>query len=209
MFIETLFSDPRLFFSKLLIVVFSICIHEYVHALVAYKCGDTTAADYGHLSLNPLKQMGIVSLFMLCFLGIAWGQVPVNRQNLRGKHAMAWVAVSGPLSNLLLSLIFCLLAICGAFWEIHEFAGNMLMYGAVINMVLALFNLLPVPGLDGWNILRTYWQKDLSKSGEFIKGTFFILLMLVFTCFDYIFKAAYWLVMKFCNALMTFIEMIL
>ena len=45
MFIETLFSDPRLFFSKLLIVVFSICIHEYVHALVAYKCGDTTAAD--------------------------------------------------------------------------------------------------------------------------------------------------------------------
>lgn len=209
MFIQTLFSNPRLFLSRLLIVVFSICIHEYIHALVAYKCGDSTAADHGHLTLNPFKQMGLISLLMLCFLGIAWGQIPVNRQNLRGRHAAALVAVSGPLSNLLLSLIFCFLAVAGAFLEFPVFAGDMMIYGAVINMVLTLFNLLPVPGLDGWNILRTYWQKDLSRSGEFIKGAFFILIMLLFTCFDYIYGAAAWTVIKFCNALITLTGMIL
>ena len=203
MFIQTLFSDPRLFFSKLLIVVFSISLHEYVHTLTAYKLGDATAAERGHLTLNPFKQMGIISLIMLCFLGLAWGQVPVNPANLRGKHSTAIVAASGPVTNIVLSLIFCCLAIAGAFFNFPEFAGNMLLYGAVINMVLAFFNLLPVPGLDGWNILRTYWRKDLSKSSEFFKGAFFILIMLVLTCFEYVTSAAAWVVLKFCNAVLS------
>ena len=209
MFIQTLFSDPRLFFSKLLIVVFSISLHEYIHALAAYKLGDSTAADRGHLTLNPFKQMGIISLIMLCFLGLAWGQIPVNPANLRGKHAPAIVAASGPVTNMLLSFIFSLLAIAGAFYDFPEFAGNMLLYGAVINMVLALFNLLPVPGLDGWNILRTYWRKDLTKSGEFVKGAFFVLIMLVFTCFEYVTNAAAWVVIKFCNAVLSLLGGIL
>lgn len=206
MFIQTLFSDPRLFFSKLLIVVFSISLHEYIHTLTAYKLGDSTAADRGHLTLNPFKQMGFISLFMLCFLGLAWGQVPVDPANLRGKHAPAIVAASGPLTNVVLAVIFCLLAVTGAFFEIPSFAGNMLIYGAIINMVLAFFNLLPIPGLDGWNILRTYWKKDLAKAGEFIKGTFFILIMLVFTCLDYITNAAAWVVLNICNAILSLVQ---
>ena len=106
MFIQTLFNDPRLFFSKLLIVVFSISLHEYIHTLTAYKLGDATAAERGHLTLNPFKQMGIISLIMLCFLGLAWGQVPVNPANLRGKHSTAIVAASGPVTNIVLSLVF-------------------------------------------------------------------------------------------------------
>ena len=206
MFIQTLFSDPRLFFSKLLIVVFSISLHEYIHTLTAYKLGDSTAADRGHLTLNPFKQMGFISLFMLCFLGLAWGQVPVDPANLRGKHAPAIVAASGPLANVVLAVIFCLLAVTGAFFEIPRFAGNMLIYGAIINMVLAFFNLLPIPGLDGWNLLRTYWKKDLAKAGEFIKGTFFILIMLVFTCLDYITNAAAWVVLNICNAILSLVQ---
>jgi Zn-dependent protease len=104
---------------------------------------------------------------------------------------------------MVLAVIFCLLAVTGALFEVPRFAGNMLIYGAIINMVLALFNLLPVPGLDGWNILRTYWRKDLSKSSEFIKGAFFILIMLVFTCFDYVTSAAAWVVLKFCNTVLS------
>lgn len=206
MFIQTLFSDPRLFFSKLLIVVFSISLHEYIHTLTACKLGDPTAAERGHLTLNPFKQMGIISLIMLCFLGLAWGQVPVNPANLRGKHSTAIVAASGPLTNMVLAVIFCLLAVTGALFEVPRFAGNMLIYGAIINMVLALFNLLPVPGLDGWNILRTYWKKDLSNSSEFIKGTFFILIMLVFTCFDYVTSAAAWVVLNICNAILSLVQ---
>ena len=206
MFIKTLFSDPRLFFSQMLIVVFSICLHEYIHTLTAYKLGDPTAADRGHLTLNPLKQMGFISLFMLCFLGLAWGQVPVNPANLRGKHAPAVVAASGPLTNVVLAVIFCLLVVTGVFFEIPRFAVNMLLYGAIINMVLAIFNLLPIPGLDGWNILRTYWKKDLYKAGEFIKGTFFILIMLVFICFQHIYNAAAWVVLNICNAMASLVQ---
>jgi Zn-dependent protease len=149
MFIQMLFNDPRQFFARLLIVVFSICVHEYCHALVAYKAGDPTAAERGHLTLNPLKQMGIISLMMLCFLGIAWGQIPVDPANLRGKHSRALVACSGPAANLMLSILFSVLAVAGAVYGIGRFAGNMLFFGAIINMVLALFNMLPIPGLDG------------------------------------------------------------
>jgi Zn-dependent protease len=66
----------------------------------------------------------------------------------------------------------------------------MFVYGAVINMVLAIFNLLPVPGLDGWNILRTYWKKDLRTTPEFVKGIFIVLVMLLFAFFNYIYLAA-------------------
>ena len=111
MFIQTMFRDPQMFFSQLLIVVFSICCHEYLHALTAYKLGDPTAAMRGHLTLNPLKQMGFISLLMLFFIGIAWGQVPVDTRNLRGKHAPALVAAAGPVTNLMLSLLFSLLFI--------------------------------------------------------------------------------------------------
>lgn len=209
MFIQTLFNNPRLFFSQLLLVVFSISFHEYVHALTAYKLGDPTAAERGHLTLNPFKQMGIISLFMLCFLGLAWGQIPVNPANLRGRHAPAIVAASGPLANAVLAIVFCVLTVGGAFFDIPAFAGNMLLFGAVINMVLAIFNLLPIPGLDGWNILRTYWRKDISKAGEFIKGAFFILIMLVFTCFEYIYGAASWAVLAICNGILSLLKGVL
>lgn len=203
MFIQMLFNDPRQFFARLLIVVFSICVHEYCHALAAFKAGDPTAAERGHLTLNPLKQMGIISLMMLCFLGIAWGQIPVDPANLRGKHSRALVAFSGPAANLVLSVLFSVLAVVGAVYGIGRFAGNMLFFGAIINMVLALFNLLPIPGLDGWNILRNYWRKDLRAAGELIKGIFLILVMLVFTCFEYIYQAAGFIVMNFCHLLLT------
>ena len=202
MFIQSLFSDPRGFFSRLLIVVFSICVHEYCHALTAYKLGDPTAAERGHLTLNPLKQMGIISLMMLCFLGIAWGQIPVNPANLQKKHSRALVAISGPAASLILSVLFSVLAVAGAIFGINKFAGNMLFFGAIINMVLTLFNLLPIPGLDGWNILRCYWRKDLHNAGELIKGVFLILVMLVFTCFEYIYQAAGFIVMNFCQLLL-------
>lgn len=202
MFIQTLFTDPRFFFARLLLVVVSICTHEYFHALTAYKLGDPTAAERGHLTLNPAKQMGFLSLIMLCFIGIAWGQIPVNPANLRGKHAPALVSASGPAANVMLTILFSILAVAGAVGQINPFAQGMLLYGAIINMVLALFNLLPIPGLDGWNILRTYWRKDLSMTAEWVKGAFFILLILVFTCFDYLYMAAEFIVLHFCNLLL-------
>ena len=78
-FLFSAFTDTRLFLLTTLVVVFSICLHEFVHAWTALQFGDTTAADRGHLTLNPLKQMGPMSIIMFLILGFAWGAVPVNR----------------------------------------------------------------------------------------------------------------------------------
>ena len=72
LFITNLWRDPYFFFGAAFLVVFSICCHEFMHAWVAMKEGDCTAADAGHLTLNPLKQMGWFSLLLFAFLGIAW-----------------------------------------------------------------------------------------------------------------------------------------
>ena len=79
-FITSLFSDPEYFWCVTLAVIPSICLHEYFHAQVAFWCGDDTAAHYGHLTLNPLRQMGWISLVMFFILGIAWGMVQRDRR---------------------------------------------------------------------------------------------------------------------------------
>ena len=86
-FITALWQDPYWFFCASFLVVFSICCHEFMHAWVALKEGDPTAADEGHLTLNPIKQMGIYSLILLALFGIAWGQVPVNPANFRSRNS--------------------------------------------------------------------------------------------------------------------------
>ena len=115
MFIKMLFSDPRSFFAILLIISFSISLHELVHTWVALKCGDDTAAANGHLTLNPLKQMGLFSIIMLLFIGIAWGQVPVDESKMKKPYHPALVAASGPLTNLVLFVIFTIITAITAF----------------------------------------------------------------------------------------------
>ena len=80
--------------------------------MLRWPCGrgDSTAADQGHLTLNPLKQMGMFSLIMLLVAGITWGQVPVNPNMMRRRYSHALVAAAGPLTNIALFFIFCVLA---------------------------------------------------------------------------------------------------
>ena len=78
LFVEMAKSNPFFYFSWVFIVVFSICVHEYAHAATALQLGDDTAAQSGHLTLNPMVQMGGTSLAALLLVGVAWGAVPVN-----------------------------------------------------------------------------------------------------------------------------------
>lgn len=191
MFISYLFSDPHLFCTLLVLVVLSICCHEYMHAQVALWLGDTTAADYGHLTLNPFKQMGWISLLMLCFFGIAWGQVPVDDSRLRGKYGPILVSLAGPVTNLGLSLVFVLLSILVIIsHETPDFASEMLLNAATLNMVLFMLNMFPIPGFDGWHILKSLKLKFTELSSEFTKGSYLILIMLLFAFFDYLYLAA-------------------
>ena len=180
-FIHNLFDDPYYFFSSLLLVVFSICTHEFVHAWAALREGDTTAADAGHLTFNPFVQMGVWSLIMFLLCGIAWGQVPVNPSRMRhGRRSAAWVALSGPLSNFGVFLIFSSVAAVGYYFE-SEGLWQLMARGAVLNVILAVLNLLPIPGLDGWAVVVNYFPRLLAKvNNEVLAGVTIGLVLLLF-----------------------------
>ncbi len=204
MFITTLFTSPRTFAATALIVIFSICVHEFMHAFTALKLGDSTAADAGHLTMNPFKQMGLLSLIMLAIIGIAWGQVPVNEENLQGRAGKLAVALAGVTANLFLALLFTI----GCFLTVikipgHQFAAQMLYFGAVINIVLLIINLLPIPGFDGWKALTLFWKPKSNFSSEFINGTSFVIIMIVFFGFSKIELAASSLIETLLNMLFT------
>ena len=199
LFINNLWENPNYFFMQILVVVFAICCHEYMHARVALWQGDSTAADQGHLTLNPLRQMGPISLVMLAFIGIAWGQVPVNPQRMRHKYSDALVSFAGPATNLALAVIFCfvialIVIIAGkqnfgdAGMDMSNNAINLFYLGAILNFVLFIFNMLPAPGFDGWHILSSFYPKLKTADSQ---GTYFvslIILILAMNYIDYIFR---------------------
>ena len=188
LFIEQLWTNPPEFFGIALLVIFSISCHEFMHAYAALKLGDDTAARAGHLTLNPLRQMGPWSLVMFAFFGLAWGQVPVNRANLRGRGSRVLVALAGVSANLVLAVLFALLtAAVAKGGERFKFACWMFACGSSLNFTLLLLNLLPIPGLDGWAALDAFFPRLQRQDSELVKGAFFVLFMLALLGIRYLF----------------------
>ena len=198
LFIFSAFNDTKTFLMIALVVVFSICLHEFFHAWTALQFGDTTAADRGHLTLNPLKQMGPMSIIMFLILGFAWGAVPVNQAVLRARnrHAPAIVALAGPATNFGLFLIgfFFFGFLSTRIWNLveNEAAGmtilELFLLLGIYNLFLCIFNLLPIPGLDGWNALTEYVPRLRNVHSEFAKGVTIFLIFLLFFLADDIFE---------------------
>ena len=111
LFVNYLTENPQFFLSWVIAITFSICVHEWAHAFTALKCGDDTAERAGHLTLNPLVQMGPASIFYLLILGIAWGAVPVDVSQLRKRWHEPLVSFAGPLSNLILCALLSLITV--------------------------------------------------------------------------------------------------
>jgi Zn-dependent protease len=156
-------SDPFFFFSWVLIVIFSICVHEYSHAAAALRLGDDTAARAGHLTLNPLVQMGMTSLAALVFVGVAWGAVPINPYQLSSRQR-AWVSFAGPFSNLMLSIVFACLTVVAVLVLPEDLPSRDMIIsffnlGSWANAMLFLFNMLPVPLLDGWSVMAGFFPQ--------------------------------------------------
>lgn len=168
LFIENLFSsnpaDRFFFLATVLVVVVSIVLHELGHGWAAIKLGDDTPLRQGRMTANPLVHMGPFSLLALALVGLAWGQMPVDSSRLRGKRAETLVALAGPAVNLVLGLL-CLTAL--AVWlrfggpapgpGLADNGQRLLQIGGMVNLALLVFNLLPIPPLDGSRVASDFF----------------------------------------------------
>ena len=178
-------------------VLFAITLHEVAHGWVAKKLGDTTAFMMGRLTLNPLKHIDpigtiLVPLVLLVLGGFIFGwakPVPVNTRNLRNPHRdMAIVAIAGPLSNLAMAIAWAVLWKIGEFFtgSGNDFFGTPLMLmgyaGVVINLILAVLNMLPLPPLDGGRVLSGLLPPRLSDQFNRIEpfGFFILIGLMIF-----------------------------
>jgi len=156
MFIQMLWKQPDKYVCWVVMVVFSVCIHELSHVYVALSQGDDTAAKQGYVTLDPLKLMGRHSLIALAFIGIAWGRVPVTLSKFRHWYSHALVSASGPGANLLLAMLFSLgtafTVRYGSSPETVRAFATFFKMGVLLNCVLAILNLLPIPMFDGWEV---------------------------------------------------------
>ena len=167
-------------------LLLSFPVHEFAHALAAYRLGDSTAKLFGKLTLNPIAHfdqfggtMLVISILVTGFpLGFA--QTPVNPRNLRGRYGEAIVALAGPLSNLLIAAIIAIplrLILANTEFAIQQFTlVSILSFIVQGSIILGLFNLIPIPPLDGGTVMlslvspRTAWQLRpiLSQYGIFL-----------------------------------------
>ncbi|MGV6813760.1 MAG: site-2 protease family protein [Phycisphaerales bacterium] len=198
--ITSLLNDPSIngqvwVVSWIVWVVLSICLHELAHGWTAIQLGDDTPRLAGHMTWNPMVHMGPYSLLMFIFIGIAWGAMPVNPSKLKGRYGDAIVSLAGPLMNLILATIalivliiwkpLCQGQITGSVTISHPLSTNMTTFlhlGAMLNIVLMLFNLLPVPPLDGgrilMDILPRYRRIIESENGRWLALGVFIIFFI-------------------------------
>jgi Zn-dependent protease len=182
----------------MLVLVFAIAIHEFAHAWSALQLGDRTAYYQGRVTLNPavhLDPMGTMMMVVsaLTGFGIGWGKpVPVNPRNLRygPRVGMALTAAAGPLSNILQAIVWGLILrfyVQGSY-TLPDLAVDALLIAFWVNIVLALFNLIPLFPLDGFSIvqgilstIRTRWAYDLTDFLDRLQPYApMILLLLIF-----------------------------
>ena len=179
------------------ILLFSVIVHEYSHGYVAMKCGDDTAYLMGRLTFNPLVHIDIVGTVILPIICVYSGvtifgwatPVPVNPFRLKDPEKdMVKVAIAGPLANIMLVILsvlfFKLIISVGFISSILPMAlvSKMMWYFISLNVILAIFNMVPIPPLDGSKVLAGFLPRHLAIEYEKIsKYGFYILIALLFT----------------------------
>ncbi len=189
-------NSPALFIGRIIALVVSLSIHEFAHAFAAYQLGDATAKKAGRLTINPLAHLDPIGSLMMITVGFGWAKpVPVNPHLLRGNklRSMAITAAAGPLSNILQAFVFALpirLGLVSFDWGVM-FPGSLASEAFIpslglvlsllvwINLLLAIFNMIPLGPLDGMKVLMGLLPQNLAYRLEPVSRYGSVLLILL------------------------------
>ncbi len=173
-------------------ILLALTVHEFAHGYVAYRLGDPTAKSMGRLTLNPLKHLDPIGTIAFFIIKIGWAKpVPVNPNYFKNpRKDMLWVALAGPIVNLILAIISALavkvvwfLAATLPYSQIAEailVPLNMVLMASVwINLVLCIFNFLPIPPLDGSKILAGILPPDMARSYASVERYGFVIILVL------------------------------
>ena len=163
-------------------IIIGLTVHEFSHAYIARKCGDTTSEEQGRITLNPFKHIDLIGFLMLLITGFGWAKpVQFDEKNLKNpKKDVIKIAVAGPVSNALIAMLFSWLFVLIFKYLGSDFSNSLsilreiFIYTIYINWGLFIFNLIPIPPLDGSHLLLSYFKKNpvlyenLYKYGSFL-----------------------------------------
>jgi Zn-dependent protease len=173
-------QSPDVLIAILLILFVSLPFHEFSHALAAYRLGDSTAKYMGRLTLNPLAHLDPFGALLILLVGFGWAKpTPYNPYNVRGgKTGEVIIAIAGPISNLVLAIAAALPLryIYATGMGVPEVVVSALSTFVMLNVILAVFNLIPIPPLDGSKLLyaamnpqtERQWRPVLEQYGFII-----------------------------------------
>lgn len=178
-----LIQNPLLFGAFILGILLAITVHEYAHALIAYRSGDPTAKLMGRMTLNPLAHLDPIGTIFLLLVGFGWGRpVPTNPNNYNQRSDGIKVALSGIVANLLLAALLAVplrianlqgINIENSLWL------SLLSIIVDINIILAAFNILPIPPLDGSHVVEYFMDHETILTYERY-GPFLLLAIIIF-----------------------------
>ena len=174
-----LIHDPLQMLQIALMIIPLFVLHELAHAKVALMLGDTTAKDEGRITLNPLKHIDWIGFALILLVGFGWAKpVMINPANLKNmKRDMAIISIAGPLTNFVLAFILLFVAVVVLNGQI-----NFLFLMAFLSVMLGVFNMLPIPPLDGSKVLASILPDDLYYAYRRFEGYgMFLFLILAIT----------------------------
>lgn len=197
--ISMLLNDPITFLIFLVVLVvpllISITFHEWAHGIVAYKFGDPTPKIQGRLTFNPFAHLDVVGTLMLLIVGIGWAKpVEINPNNIKGRTKQLLVSLAGPASNFILGSVFAFIFIFVQS-HVHPVSNLFVTVAKIIikiNFNLCVFNLIPIPPLDGSAIIRWILPNFLMELYDRIAAYgFIIILIILFTVkFSFVYRIA-------------------
>lgn len=181
-----IFNNPIGFLFRASSFLVAITVHEYAHAWVSDRLGDPTAKLMGRLTFNPIKHLDVMGTLLILFAGIGWAKpVMIDPFNLRNpKRDTAYISLAGPVANILTAIILSILFALIQQFFVHTLFGTILSlffeYTIIMNVSLAIFNLIPIHPLDGYSVVGGFLSGEKAQQWQELRryGIIFLLLLI-------------------------------